>query len=103
MDSNNFIEPKNGVRSKEPVLEPGSEIFYNRPILYGNEKTVEIGYTSASGDVYLKTVNVPYNSDGEIDQTTFDQIVDDHSRALRRKISLGTISALEDAGNPEDR
>jgi hypothetical protein len=98
-----FPEPKNGVREMEPSIEPGSEIFYNRPVLYGNEKAVEIRYTSEDGFVYLKSVNVPYTSDGKIDESSFDRIVEEQSRSLRTKLDLGTILPQQDAGNPEYR
>ena len=99
----NFPEPKNGIRELIPVNEPNSDIFYNSPTLYGNEKTVEIGYVSENGDVYKKTINVPYNVSGEIDYDVFNKMVEDHSRALRHKLSLGVIKPEEEVLDPSQR
>jgi hypothetical protein len=61
------------------------------------QKTVNIKFTNDDGLQFAKTINVPYNSDGTLNESYFNEIVDGQVRSVEYKLSIGSI----EFGEPE--
>jgi hypothetical protein len=69
---------------------------------YSAEDTVtDITYTNADGHVHVRTVNIPRDSDGEVIQDSFCQILADQLKNVNNKADLGLIG-FGDPNVPDD-
>jgi len=56
------------------------------------DKTVEVTFTDDSGFVHKRNVNIPYNSDGTIDEDYLQEIFEGQLRGVENKIRVGVIT-----------
>jgi len=69
---------------------------------YSAEDTVtDITYTNADGHVHVRTVTIPRDSDGEVIQDSFCQILADQLKNVNNKADLGLIG-FGDPNVPDD-
>lgn len=66
-------------------------ITYTKPEIANNETSVSVTFTNDDGFVFTRSINVPYK-DGALDETEWDQRLEDHLRAVIHKSGLGVIS-----------
>jgi len=72
-------------------------ITYSYPELTEGQKTVNIKFLNDDGLEFTKTVNVPYNSDGTLNESYFNEILEGQLRSVNHKLNLGVI----EFGEPE--
>jgi hypothetical protein len=70
-------------------------ITYSYPELTEGQKTVNIKFLNDEGLEFTKTVNVPYNSDGTLNQSYFNEIIEGQLRSVEYKLSIGAIEFSE--------
>ena len=69
---------------------------------YSAEDTVtDITYTNADGHVHVRTVTIPRDSEGEVIQDSFCQILADQLTNVNNKAGLGLIG-FGDPNAPDD-
>jgi dUTPase len=56
------------------------------------DKTVEVTFTDDGGFVHKRNVNIPYNSDGTIDEDYLQEIFEGQLRGVENKIRVGVIT-----------
>lgn len=54
-------------------------------------KTTELTFTDDDGLVYNRQVNIPYNSDGSVDEDYFLEICEGQLRGVKNKLKVGVI------------
>lgn len=55
------------------------------------DKTVEMTFTDDEGFVHKRQVNIPYNSDGTVDEEYLQEIFEGQLRGVKNKFRLGMI------------
>jgi hypothetical protein len=63
--------------------------------------SVEVTYTNEIGYVHKRMINIPKDNEGNIDQTRFDQILEDQLRGLKNKVSFGAVT-FKDPNSSDD-
>lgn len=53
-----------------------------------DDKSVQITYTDENGFIYKRFVNIPYNSDGTIDEDYFSEICEGQLMGVKHKQKL---------------
>lgn len=66
-------------------------ITYTTAEIANNATSVLVTFTNEAGNVFSRSVNVPYK-DGVLDETEWNQRLEDHLRAVTHKANLGVIS-----------
>jgi len=56
------------------------------------DSSVEVTYTNDAGFVYKRTVNIPKNGEGSIDENYFNQILEDQLRGVENKVVVGAAT-----------
>jgi hypothetical protein len=70
-------------------------ITYSYPELTEGQKTVNIRFLNDQGLEFSKTVNIPYNPDGTLNQSYFNEIIEGQLRSVEYKLSIGAIEFTE--------
>jgi len=65
------------------------------------DTTTDITYTNAAGHVHVRTVSIPRDSEGEVVQDSFCQILADQLTNVNNKAGLGLIG-FGDPNAPDD-
>jgi hypothetical protein len=65
--------------------------------LESGQKTVNIKFTNDDGLEFTKTINVPYHSDGTLNESYLNEIIEGQVRSVEYKLSIGSI----EFGEPE--
>jgi len=55
------------------------------------DTTTDITYTNAAGHVHVRTVSIPRDSEGEVVQDSFCQILADQLVSVNTKLDLGVL------------
>ena len=55
------------------------------------DTTTDITYTNADGHVHVRTVSIPRDSEGEVVQDSFCQILADQLVSVNTKLDLGVL------------
>ncbi len=76
-------------------------ITYEVPKDLGEQKYVTIVYKNEDGKIFTKSVNIPRNEDGSIDEDYFNDILDAQLRGVENKWKVGSIE-FSDPGKPLD-
>ena len=76
-------------------------ITYQIPELTENQKTAIVIFKNEDGLEFRKTVSVPYNSDGSLNESYWHEILEGQLRGINNKLSLGTIEFSEPVLEPE--
>lgn len=66
-------------------------ITYTVDEIANNATTVKVTFTNEEGNVFIRSINVPYNN-GSIDESQLNQFLEDHLRAVTYKAGLGVIT-----------
>jgi hypothetical protein len=61
------------------------------------QKSISVRFLNEEGLEHKKELNVPYNSDGSVNESYWNQIIEDQIRGIEHKLSLGVI----EFGEPE--
>ena len=77
-------------------------ITYEVPKNLGDKKYVTIVYKNQDGKIFTKSVNIPRNEDGSIDEEYFNQILDSQLKGVENKWKVGSIE-FSDPGKPVDQ
>ena len=69
--------------------------------------SVEVVYTNDEGLIYKRSVNIPRNSDGSVNQEYFDQILQGQLMGVNNKLKVGVAvfvdpNAVEDGAAPPE-
>lgn len=65
---------------------------------YTSEDTsVEVTYENAEGFVHKRTINIPHNEDGSINEDYFQEILEGQLRGVNNKIVVGVIQFVDPA------
>lgn len=72
-------------------------ITYSHPELTEGQKTVTVKFANDGGLELTKVVNVPYNSDGSLNESYFQEILEGQLRSVEYKVSVGAL----EFGEPE--
>ena len=59
-----------------------------------SDKHVEVTYSNGEGFVYKRMVNIPHLSDGSIDETYFQEILDGQL-GVNNKLTVGVITFID--------
>jgi hypothetical protein len=70
---------------------------YSYPSPEPGQKTINIKFTNEDGLELTKTINVPYNSDGSLNESYLNEIIEGQVRSVEYKLSIGSI----EFGEPE--
>jgi hypothetical protein len=70
-----------------------------------SDNTVEVTYTNDQGNVHKRTLNIPRNSDGSLNEDMWAEILEGQLRGVERKVEVNAISFVspsETVENPDD-
>jgi hypothetical protein len=59
------------------------------------DKTVKVTYYNEEGFVHTRSVNIPHNSDGSIDEEYFEEILEGQLRGVENKLKVGAITFID--------
>lgn len=76
-------------------------ITYEIPELTEGQKTASVKFVDENGLEFTKIVNVPYSSDGSLDESYWNEILEGQLRNINNKLSLGMIEFSEPMLEPE--
>lgn len=76
-------------------------ITYTVPELSEGQKIATVKFTDENGLEFTKTVNVPYLSDGSLNESYWNEILEGQLRGINNKLSLGVIEFSEPGLEPE--
>lgn len=76
-------------------------VTYEIPELTENQKTAVVIFKNEDGLEFRKTVVVPYNSDGSLNESYWHEILEGQLRGLNNKLSLGMVEFSEPMVEPE--
>jgi hypothetical protein len=54
--------------------------------------SVEVTYTNSSAETHIRTLFIPKNPDGTVNQTEWDNILESQLKNVEHKASIGVIS-----------
>lgn len=66
-----------------------------------SDRHVEVTYTNDEGFVHKRMVNIPHLSDGSIDETYFEEILDGQLRGVNNKLVVEAITFVDPNAIPE--
>jgi hypothetical protein len=72
-------------------------ITYSHPELTEGQKIVTVKFVNDDGLELTKVVNIPYNSDGSLNESYFQEILEGQLRSVEYKVSVGAL----EFGEPE--
>ena len=72
-------------------------ISYSYSELQEGQKSVTVRFVNDEGLEVSKVVNIPYNSDGSLNESYFQEILDGQLRSVEYKVSIGSL----EFGEPE--
>ena len=61
------------------------------------DRTVEVTFENSDGLVHKRTINIPHNEDGSIDEEYFNEILEGQLRGVNNKITVGAIQFVDPA------
>ena len=64
---------------------------HSYPPLESGQKIVKIKFTNNDGLEFTKSVNVPYNPDGSLNESYLNEIIEGQVRSVAYKLSIGSI------------
>jgi len=72
--------------------QPTVEITYEVAEYQEEDRQVEVTYTRSSDEyVYKRSVNIPHNLDGTVDEEYFEQILEGQFNGVMNKLKVGVI------------
>ena len=67
-----------------------------------DDKSVEVIYTDEAGLTHNRSVNLPRNEDGTLDQEYFDEILEGQLRGVLNKLRVRAIEFMDPNAEEED-
>ena len=64
------------------------------------DRTVEVTFENSEGLVHKRTVNIPHNEDGTIDEEYFQEILEGQLRGVENKLKVGVVTFVEPTPEP---
>ena len=89
-----------------PIVHPTESVSlpYESSIAeYSDTDTsVEVTFTNSDGWTISRTVNIPRNENGSVDEEQLNQIVNDQNLGLFNKVKLGVCEFVDPNAEPEE-
>lgn len=64
------------------------------------DKTIQVTFENSKGLVHKRTINIPHNEDGSIDEEYFQEILEGQLRGVENKLRVGAVTFIEPAPEP---
>lgn len=64
------------------------------------DRTVEVTFENSDGLVHKRTINIPHNEDGTIDEEYFQEILEGQLRGVENKLRVGAVTFAEPTPPP---
>lgn len=64
------------------------------------DRTVEVTFENSEGLVHKRTINIPHNEDGTIDEEYFQEILEGQLRGVENKLRVGAVTFIEPIVEP---
>jgi hypothetical protein len=64
------------------------------------DRTVEVTFENSDGLIHKRTVNIPHNEDGTIDEEYFQEILEGQLRGVENKLRVGVVTFMEPIVEP---
>lgn len=64
------------------------------------DRTVEVTFENSDGLVHKRTVNIPHNEDGSIDEEYLQEILEGQLRGVENKLRVGAVTFIEPVSEP---
>lgn len=64
------------------------------------DRTVEVTFENSEGLIHKRTINIPHNEDGTIDEEYFQEILEGQLRGVENKIRIGVVTFTESTPEP---
>jgi hypothetical protein len=64
------------------------------------DRTVEVTFENSDGLIHKRTINIPHNEDGTIDEEYFQEILEGQLRGVENKLRVGVVTFIEPAPEP---
>jgi hypothetical protein len=64
------------------------------------DRTVEVTFENSEGLVHKRTINIPHNEDGTIDEEYFQEILEGQLRGVENKLKVGVVTFVEPTPEP---
>ena len=58
------------------------------------DKTVQVTFENSEGLIHKRTVNIPHNEDGSIDEEYFQEILEGQLRGVENKLRVGAVTFI---------
>ena len=55
------------------------------------DSSVEVTYTDGAGLIHKRSVNIPKDGEGSINEEYFNQILEDQLRGVENKVAVGAV------------
>jgi hypothetical protein len=65
------------------------------------DRTVEVTFENSEGLIHKRTINIPHNEDGTIDEDYFQEILEGQLRGVENKLRVGAVTFTEPEPTPE--
>jgi hypothetical protein len=70
-------------------------ITYKVPDNLDGKEHVMVTFENEKGEIFTKSVNIPKNQDGSIDEDYFKDILEGQLRGVENKVKVGAISFIQ--------
>ena len=64
------------------------------------DRTVEVTFENSEGLVHKRTINIPHNEDGSIDEEYLQEILEGQLRGVENKLRVGVVTFMEPTPEP---
>lgn len=75
-------------------------ITFEVPDNLEGKDNVNVTFKNEKGEIFTKSVNIPKNEDGSIDQEYFDNILEGQLRGVENKVRVGAITFVDPSKKP---
>ena len=75
-------------------------IAYTLAEYTAEDRTVQVTFENSEGLVHKRTINIPHNEDGSIDEEYFQQILEGQLRGVENKLRVGVVTFAEPTPPP---
>jgi hypothetical protein len=59
------------------------------------DRTVEVIFENSDGLVHKRTINIPHNEDGTINEEYFQEILEGQLRGVENKLRVGVVTFID--------
>lgn len=76
-------------------------ITYEVPDILDGKNYVNVVFKNEDGDIFTKSVNIPRNEDGSVDNEYFNDILEGQLRGVENKAKIGAITFVAPGQKPD--